>query len=218
VAFSADDLARDLRVAHSAHRLLLTSLDRVAGGLDPRAPTRLPGWTVGHLLTHLARNADSHRRMIEAADRGEVADQYEGGAAGRDADIERGAGRSLVALLADATSSAASLEEAWAATRWEGSGRRARAAGPTAIVMLPFLRAREASIHLVDLDVGVGFADLDPLYVRLELVRLEMSWKARQPMGLTPLPPGALALEPWRRLAWLTGRLDVDGLAPASVL
>ena len=173
MAFSADDLARDLRIAHSAQRHLLAALDRAraAGSIDASAPSRLPGWTVGHVLTHLARNADSHRRLIEAADRGRVADQYEGGAVGRDADIERGSGRPLEALLADVAASAASLEDAWAVTRWEGSGRRTLAGEPTAIVMLPFLRAREASIHLVDLDVGIGFADLDPLYLRVELVR-----------------------------------------------
>ena len=46
---------------------------------DARRPSLLPGWSVGHVLTHLARNADSHVRMLEAAAVGEVADQYPGG-------------------------------------------------------------------------------------------------------------------------------------------
>ena len=33
------------------------------------AERKLEGWTVGHVLTHLARNADSHVRMLEAAAR-----------------------------------------------------------------------------------------------------------------------------------------------------
>ncbi len=57
-------------------------------------PSLLAGWTVAHLLTHLARNADSHVRRTEAAIAGVVVDQYPGGLAERAADIEAGAGRS----------------------------------------------------------------------------------------------------------------------------
>lgn len=51
------DLASQL-CREAQERLLL----RVAGLDDGamRAPSRLPGWTVGHVLTHLARNADAH--------------------------------------------------------------------------------------------------------------------------------------------------------------
>ena len=60
-------------------------------------------------------------------------------------------------------------------------------------------------------------ADLPPPYVRLELRWMEMLWRARQPMGLTTLPPAALALAPPVRLAWLMGRTTVEGLAPAEI-
>jgi maleylpyruvate isomerase len=30
-------------------------------------PSRLPGWTVGHVVTHLARNADGHVRRLDGA-------------------------------------------------------------------------------------------------------------------------------------------------------
>ena len=39
-------------------------------GLDDakvRSPSLLPGWSIGHVLTHVARNADSHRRRADAA-------------------------------------------------------------------------------------------------------------------------------------------------------
>ena len=45
-----------------------------------------------------------------------------------------------------------------------------------------------------------------------------MRWNARRPMGMTGLPPAALALPPPRRLAWLLGRIDVPGLDPAGVM
>jgi maleylpyruvate isomerase len=52
--------------------------------------THLPGWTVGHVLTHVAHNADSHRRRAEAAVTGDVIDRYPGGPKGRAADIGAG--------------------------------------------------------------------------------------------------------------------------------
>ena len=83
---------RDLDGCRAAHDRLLTLIDGITDD-DCRRPSLLPGWTVGHVLTHLARNADSHVRMFAAADRGEIADQYVGGQEGRGSDIEAGAGR-----------------------------------------------------------------------------------------------------------------------------
>ncbi|MGH9105508.1 MAG: maleylpyruvate isomerase N-terminal domain-containing protein [Acidimicrobiales bacterium] len=36
-----------------------------------RAPSRLPGWSVGHVLAHLARNAEGYARRLEGALEGE---------------------------------------------------------------------------------------------------------------------------------------------------
>ena len=212
------ELQRDIDLGRSSHRwldqLLVDRLD--AGVLDPVAPTRLTGWTVGHLLTHIARNADSHRRMIEGADRGEVLEQYEGGVDGRTNGLEVGASRTADALVADVHQASAALEAAWGATRWEGSGRRTLSQ-TTEIVRLPFLRTREVQLHTVDLAIGAEFTDLDPLYVRLEVDQLSMLWCARQPMGMSKLPAAALALPPLDRLAWLTGRAEFTGLEPAGI-
>ena len=45
-------------------------------------PSRLPDWSVGHVLTHIARNADSVTRRLQGAARGEIVDQYPGGLPG----------------------------------------------------------------------------------------------------------------------------------------
>ncbi len=154
--------------------------------------------------------------MIEGAGRGEIVEQYEGGVEGRSDEIEEGAGRAAGVLVEDVVSSADALEAAWAASDWTGYGRRTLGS-QTQIGQLPFLRVREVAIHHVDLGLGYTFADLDRLYLRLELSRLAMSWQARQPMGMTPLPDAALALDPPTRLAWLLGRAEVDGLDPAGI-
>lgn len=53
----------------AAHARLLSTLARLTDD-DARGPSLLPAWSVGHLVTHLARHADSHVRMLEAAARG----------------------------------------------------------------------------------------------------------------------------------------------------
>ena len=57
---------------------------------DMGQPSNLPGWSVGHVLTHLARNAESMCVRIDAATRGELVDQYVGGADARAAAIAVG--------------------------------------------------------------------------------------------------------------------------------
>ena len=95
-----NDLERDIAGALAAHRRLDADLAELTDA-DVRAPSLLPGWTRGHVLAHLARNADSHERMLLAAARGEVAAQYPGGRDQRAGAIEAGAGRPAAALVAD---------------------------------------------------------------------------------------------------------------------
>ena len=45
----------------------------------------------------------------------------------------------------------------------------------------------------------------------------EMVWRARKPMGLTPLPPAVLAVPPGDRLAWMVGRNEIEGVEPAGL-
>ncbi len=211
------ELDRDVAGCAGAHQRLLAGLD----GLDDatvQQPSRLPGWTVGHVLTHLARNADSFTRLFAAAARGEVADQYPGGAAQREADIAAGAARSAAELVRDVRASVYALEGAWSvadAGTWGGQGRTAVGAVP--ITELPFRRWRETEVHHVDLGLGYAPADWPADYVRLELARMEMLWASRRPMGLTTLPAEALAAPAPLRLAWLLGRAELPGVGPAGI-
>lgn len=212
------ELDRCVEGAAAAHQRLLGHLDRlIEGGADEAAtvarPSLLPGWSVGHVLTHLARNADSHRRMFEAAERGEVGDQYPGGLEQRTHEIDAGHDRRLSQQRDDLRRAIWALEAAWSSCTeeaWRGSGRSGGAAVP--IAELPFRRWREVEVHHADLDLGVSFEDWTPEYVRRDLVRQQMAWRARTPMGLSGLPARALELPPAARLAWLLGRLQVEGL------
>jgi maleylpyruvate isomerase len=203
-------------IATTEHRRLLAALDDSRGDVDLSAPSLLPGWTVGHVVTHVTHSGDGHLLMLDAAARGEVGRQYPGGGEQRNGGIEAGAGRAATEQLADLRRSIDALEARWSSMpTWDGVG--AAMSGEVPIVDLPFLRIREVAIHHADLGLGYTFGDLPAAYLREELRRMEMLWSARQPMGLTSLPADVLAVEPPQRLAWLMGRTTIPGLDPAGI-
>lgn len=206
----------------TAHRDLVAAITGLDDARVPE-PTALPRWTVGHLLTHLARNADSFTGMFAAAGRGEPGVQYPGGWSQRDADIEAGAARPAAELVADVTDSIASLERAWesaSAEIWAAPGTTL--AGDVSLDEVPVRRWREVVVHLTDLAPGLGRsagpAEWPAEFVRLELRRMTMLWASRRPMGLTELPAEARATAAPQRLAWLLGRAEIPGLGPAGVM
>src|SRR6202453_1526412 len=84
------------------------------GGLsdaDVRAPSPLPGWTRGHVLTHLARNAEGGTRLLIWARTGVPGYEYESLDA-RAAAIEAGAGRPAQVLVDDVRQAAAAFDQA----------------------------------------------------------------------------------------------------------
>jgi maleylpyruvate isomerase len=210
-------LERHLTGAAESHRGLSAMLDELGEAIDPARMSLLPAWTVGHVLTHLARNADSMTRVLMAADRGAVVDRYVGGDAGRDAEIEDGWRRPAGELVADVRASTERLEQQWVRQeRWNGRSREATGR-EIPVTDLPFMRRREVEVHRADLGMGYEPADWPAEYVREELVNMEMRWNARRPMGLTGLPDEALRAPPHVRLAWLLGRTTIEGLEPAGV-
>lgn len=219
---------RHLDEVRRAHHALVAALDGLDDG-DVARPSLLPGWTVGHVLTHLARNADSFVRMVVAADRGEVGDQYPCGphpdaASARAAEIEAGAGRRAAELAEDVRRSADALEAAWDACSelgWSGQGRSG-SGHLVPVRELPFRRWREVVVHRMDLGPGVPGSctpsDWPAAYVREEMVRLKMQRDARLPMGLAGLPAPVRALDEREQLCWLLGRRQVEGVPPAGLL
>ncbi len=126
------------------------------GQVDPASPSLLPNWSIGHVLTHLARNADSMVRRLNGAIEGLVLDQYPGGADGRDAEIEAGADRSLAALVDDVRRASEVADKAFAKAPdhvWERMTRNVRGAD-LPVSELPFRRWREVEAHLLDLGIG----------------------------------------------------------------
>src|SRR5207245_7746700 len=134
-----------------------------------RRPSLLPNWSVGHVLTHLARNADGHTRRLEAALQGGEMARYPGGPEQRDREVEQGVGRPAAELLADVAASARRLEETWAQCEragWPHSNLLAGDRFPT--TESPIRRLREVEVHHVDLGLGYTSADWPDPYVRWE--------------------------------------------------
>jgi maleylpyruvate isomerase len=185
----------------AAHTALLADLEGLTDD-DARRPSALPGWSVGHLLTHLARNADSVVRRLEGAARGEVLDQYVGGQVGRAAAIEAGAGRPAAELVSDVRGSAAAAERSMTelpAAAWDARSRTGRGAEESSRDVV-FSRWREVAVHRGDLGRHPG-----PVPLPAGLV------EAWLPAELAGLPART---DPAALLAWILGRGPAPELAP----
>ena len=198
-------LQDNLAGCKTAHERLVAA---IAGLTDAqaRAATALPGWTVGHVLSHLARNAEANAGVVEAARRGEVGAMYPS-MEQRDAAIEEGSGRPAAELVADVTATISALEAAWAATPAEvwstGLGRGPM--GEFGLETTVWGRWREASFHLGDLGPVFGASALSDAYLQADLPRL-----------LTDLV-GRLDADSRRGLgAWLLGRSEDPGALSAG--
>ena len=205
--------------AAAAHAALLGTVADITDQ-QLRAASLLPDWSVAHVLAHLARNADSHTRLLLGAVRGEVLDQYIGGVEGRAADITASAEQPGADLLADLRRSIEDLHQAWltaATTEWAGQARLTTGQ----IVQnaeLPLRRWREAVVHHHDLGLGYSWENWPADYVRVDLRVFTMQWASRKPMGFDDMPPAAMAVPEPQRLAWLLGRSEIVGLDPAGLM
>jgi maleylpyruvate isomerase len=191
----------DIDLCREAHARLRRAVEPLTDA-DVAAPSLLPGWSVGHLLTHLARNADSVLRRLDGALRDEVVDQYPGGLPARAAEIEAGAGRGAAELGADVVATADAVDAAligFPADRWDRLGRTAGGVEQP-VATLPFARAREVEVHLVDLGRGHEPADWPP--------ELAERWL---PELLRALPDRT---DPTALLAWVLRRGPSPALGP----
>jgi maleylpyruvate isomerase len=205
---SSTSLTLEVGSCAASQAALITHVRSVADGA-PSAPSMLPGWSRGHVLTHIARNGDSHVVMLDGRP------QYPS-AETRNRDIDLGAERAWADLVEDVESASSAVDRAFAAQH-DWSGTASTIGGQRPLVLLPLLRQREVEVHRVDLDLGYGFADMPTDYVDRDLIVMETMWASRQPAGTSGLPDEVIAAEPWIRLAWLMGRADIAGVGAAAV-
>ncbi len=182
----------------AAHQRLFATLERLDDE-TARRPSLLPGWSVGHVLTHIARNAAGHIGRLEGALRGEQIPRYPGGPEQRDRDIQAGAGRPAAELARDVREWTGHLEETWArcvAAGWPHADLLANDSYPT--TASPSRRFREVEVHHVDLGMGYAPADWPDEYLEweLEMSLPRLSQRFAEPGGSRQF------------LAWLIGRTE----------
>ncbi|MBO2446793.1 maleylpyruvate isomerase family mycothiol-dependent enzyme [Actinomadura barringtoniae] len=137
---------------------------------DVREDSQLPGWTRGHVITHVARNADALRNLLNWARTGIETPAYESAEA-REAGIAEGADRSVIGLLADLSGSAAAFAaavEVMPEETWDVKVKILDSAEfPAEGVLLK--RASEVVLHHTDLGIGYGPDDWPDWFAKVEL-------------------------------------------------
>jgi len=193
---------------------------------DCRAPSLLPGWSRGHVISHLSRNADALGNLLHWAQSGVETPMYVSNEQ-RDADIEAGAGRTAAELREDASASCGrflqAVNEVHAAHL---SAPVSRTAGSPTFEAgeVGAMRRTEVEVHHADLGIGYTARDWPADFTRalidrraadLEAAGHAMTWQLTD-LGETivvgdgsgPQVSGASADLAW----WLIGRGAGEGL------
>ncbi|MER5462853.1 maleylpyruvate isomerase family mycothiol-dependent enzyme [Streptomyces sp. NPDC002668] len=198
------DPVRDLVSVREATERLLAA----AAGMDDAAcaePSRLPGWSRGHVLAHLSRNADALVNILEGRP------MYVSAEA-READIERDALRPLGVQLADVRNTTARFQAAGAVPADWSRTVELRNGVTDAAARVPFRRLIEVELHHVDLGIGYELEDLPE-----EFTGREIAFLAQRFSGRADVPPTRIVADSGE---WRTGGEDgtpvtVSGAAPA---
>ncbi|MFJ8161494.1 maleylpyruvate isomerase family mycothiol-dependent enzyme [Streptomyces sp. NPDC096136] len=165
------DHVHDLASVREATERLLNAVAKLDNA-SLSEESHLPGWTRGHILAHLARNADALVNVFEGRP------MYESAAA-RDADIERDAGRPLEEHLADLRDSGARfLATTEPAQDWRRTVELRNGVTDLA-ANVPFRRLVEVELHHVDLNVGYELSDLPEEFADREIAFLADRWSGR---------------------------------------
>jgi maleylpyruvate isomerase len=226
-----DDFPETLASVRESTSGLLCSLGSLTER-DVRRPSLLPGWTIGHVLSHLARNADAMVLSLGGAMRNEPTPMYPHGARGRDADIQMGSKRSMAKIVADLKFAVDQLDTTWSEMTPQAWANDAIIrAGRLPAWQTVGARWCEVELHWVDLDTGHGpeawpgrfsrlllrtllertmigrpLEDRLPSGIRLELFSIGTSerWQAGPDQARTIGVHGPL----WALACWLSGRLE----------
>ena len=213
------DHARDLASVRDATERLLTAAAKLDNA-SAAEPSRLPGWTRGHVLAHLARNADALVNVLEGRP------MYVSAEA-RKTDIERDAPRPLDVHLADLRASAARFQEAGAVPADWSRTVELRNGVTDSAARVPFRRWAEVELHHVDLGIGYELEDLPAEFTQRETGFLAARFTGHPDVPPTRLTDGTHAWSTGREaaepeitvtgdradlLGWLCGRRDGSAL------
>ena len=158
-------------LVHASHRRLSASLVGLTDD-QARQPSLLPDWTVGHVLAHIALNAEAFVNVAMDLAAGRFGVMYPGGFAGRNGDIEKYSHGSAEELRAHIERACQEFETVWPTlTGAMRQGEFGIAVGNPAgtAIDVPLRRLREVEVHHADMglptfsyeDWSDGYVDLD---------------------------------------------------------
>ncbi|MFF3407694.1 maleylpyruvate isomerase family mycothiol-dependent enzyme [Streptomyces sp. NPDC002742] len=176
------DHVRDLASVRDATERLLTAVTKLDNAAVAE-PSRLPGWSRGHVLAHLSRNADALVNVLEGR-------PMYASASTRDADIERDAPRPLDVQLADLRESAARFGETGATPADWSRTVELRNGVTDSAARVPFRRWVEVDLHHVDLGIGYELEDLPEEFVTREIDFLAERFGGHKDVPSTGLDAG----------------------------
>lgn len=218
--FTPADLQARLAAGQSRLRGLLTGLTEDA----VREPSALPGWTRGHVLTHIEGVGLALARQARYALRGRLIDVYDGGRPARDAAIEAGRGRSAQVLTVALDNALDEVEASWSAVGPDDWTRPVRYRDST-LLDAGLAWWRELEIHTADARLGPGTDDWSqefcthvvdylaprvPDGVHLTLTATDGPWTWTR--GAGPGAPIAVEGRLTDLAAWLAGRHPTTAL------
>jgi len=204
-----NDHVRDLASVRDATERLLSAVAELDNA-SVTEPSRLPGWSRGHVLAHLARNADALVNVLEGRPMHASGDA-------RDADIERDSPRPLETQLTDLRDSAARFQRTESAPADWSRTVELRNGVTDSAARVPFRRWIEVELHHVDLRIGYELEDLPQEFVEREVAFLADRFSGHPEVPSTRVTDGTRA--------WSTGstgrgseddsEVTVTGPAPA---
>ncbi|TDD15723.1 maleylpyruvate isomerase family mycothiol-dependent enzyme [Kribbella turkmenica] len=149
---------RDIRPEVTATAQRVNATVATVGEAAVRAPSALPGWSRGHVITHIANFAEAMTRQVEEALAGRLVDVYDGGRAARDAAIEAGAGRPAAELAEHLRVATGALIAAWDKVG-PGDWERPIRHRDSFLAAGLYATWRELAVHAVDLDLAPTAGD-----------------------------------------------------------
>ncbi len=224
----SEQVARRIQVLRTAD----AAMRDVVAGLEPATvsrPSLLPGWSVGHVVSHLSRNADGLRNLLIWARSGVETPMYPSSES-RDADVESGARRPAAEIQADYPAASGLLDAEIAAlppAAWSAMVRT-RTGGPIPAAVVLDHRICELFLHHHDLGVDDGLTALSDqqatellsvlqrTFIRTHQVpSMTLQPSSGPAVSLGPVDPAAPVItgSPAALAGWLTGRTDGSELS-----
>ena len=180
MTFDAESLATDLDLRSLGERFYLKTLDQISPKGMVEA-SLLPGWTRTHVAMHVVHNAEGFMRLLDWA-RTCVENPMYPSREARDQEIidsvAHTSGEDAIAIAHEVVeeldeSLAQMTSETWASPLVSGRGDDIIAAD------IPWLRAREAFIHALDLGIGATALDYPTAVVNRLLSEVPGIWEKK---------------------------------------